>query len=90
MGVAGYYFQQVTGDSGDGATLGDFEYRVAGIGPQVGYLFPLGGKNARRIERQGLLGVRCPEPAGRLEPLVEFRNLAGCTEEGMKAPALTP
>ena len=44
VGVAGYYFQQVTGDSGDGATLGDFKSRVAGIGPQVGYLFPLGEK----------------------------------------------
>ena len=41
IGAAGYYFQQLTGDSGSGATLGDFKSRVAGIGPQMGYLFPV-------------------------------------------------
>ncbi|WEK52646.1 MAG: transporter [Candidatus Kaistia colombiensis] len=44
VGAAGYLFQQVTGDSGAGATLGDFKSRVAGIGPQAGYLFPMGDK----------------------------------------------
>jgi hypothetical protein len=44
VGAAGYYFQQITGDSGEGATLGDFKSRVAGVGPQVGYLFPIGDK----------------------------------------------
>jgi hypothetical protein len=42
IGAVGYYFQQLTGDSGEGATLGDFKSRVAGIGPQVGFLFPAG------------------------------------------------
>ncbi|WP_312022770.1 SphA family protein [Bradyrhizobium sp. 2S1] len=42
VGVAGYYFQQLTGDSGAGAKLGDFKGRVAGIGPQVGFIFPVG------------------------------------------------
>jgi hypothetical protein len=41
VGAAGYFYQQITGDSGTGATLGDFKSRVAGIGPQVGYLFPI-------------------------------------------------
>lgn len=39
VGVVGYAFQQLTGDSGEGATLGDFKSRVFGIGPQVGYKF---------------------------------------------------
>jgi hypothetical protein len=43
-GVVGYWYQQVTGDSGSGATLGDFKSRVVGLGPQVGYFFPVGGK----------------------------------------------
>ncbi len=43
-GVAGYYFQQLSGDSGEGATLGDFKSRVAAVGPQLGYLFPIGDK----------------------------------------------
>ncbi len=42
IGLAGYFFQQLTGDSGPGATLGDFKGRVAGIGPQIGFLFPVG------------------------------------------------
>lgn len=32
------------GDSGSGARLGDFKSRVYGIGPQVGFLFSLGGR----------------------------------------------
>jgi hypothetical protein len=42
IGVAGYFYQQLTGDSGEGATLGDFESRIAGVGPQIGHLFPAG------------------------------------------------
>lgn len=45
-GVAGYYYQQLTGDSGSGATLGDFESRVLGIGPQIGYFVPAGEMQA--------------------------------------------
>ncbi|WP_024575736.1 transporter [Afipia sp. OHSU_I-C4] len=41
-GLVGYYFQQITDDTGAGATLGGFRSRLAGIGPQVGFLFPVG------------------------------------------------
>jgi len=44
IGLVGYYFQQLTGDSGSGATLGDFKSRIAGIGPQVGFIVPLGAQ----------------------------------------------
>lgn len=50
-GLAGYFFQQITGDSGSGAQLGDFQSRVAGLGPQFGYFFPVGG-------RQGYLSLK--------------------------------
>jgi len=43
LGLVGYYFQQITDDSGAGATLGGFRSRVAGVGPQVGLLFPVAG-----------------------------------------------
>jgi hypothetical protein len=43
VGLVGYAYQQITGDSGPGATLGDFKSRVFGVGPQIGYLFPIGG-----------------------------------------------
>jgi hypothetical protein len=40
------------GQSFRGATLGDFKGRVAGIGPQIGFLFPLGR------EHQGYLNLK--------------------------------
>ena len=42
LGAVGYFFQQITPDSGAAAFLGTNESRVAGIGPQIGYLFPVG------------------------------------------------
>ena len=35
VGVHGFYLNQITGDSGRGATLGDFEAEAAGVGPAV-------------------------------------------------------
>lgn len=46
VGVVGYFFHQLTGDSGTGATLGDFKSRISGIGPQVGYFFAFGQEEA--------------------------------------------
>jgi hypothetical protein len=42
FGLAGYHYQQVTGDSGPGATLGPFEGRVTGLGPVLTYAFECG------------------------------------------------
>jgi hypothetical protein len=44
VGVAGYFYQQLTGDSGAGAVLGDFKSRVYAVGPQIGYFFPVGAQ----------------------------------------------
>ena len=46
VGVAGYFYNQLTGDDGPGAVLGPFMSRVAGVGPQVSYDFVLGGRSA--------------------------------------------
>jgi hypothetical protein len=35
IGIQGFYLKQVTGDSGDGAILGDFKAEAAGVGPAV-------------------------------------------------------
>lgn len=43
IGIVGYIYQQLSGDSGSGAELGDFESRVYAAGPQAGYFFPFGG-----------------------------------------------
>jgi hypothetical protein len=37
VGINGYWYEQVQGDSGDGATLGDFKGRTAGLGPVLSY-----------------------------------------------------
>jgi hypothetical protein len=42
FGVAGYHYQQMTGDSGAGARLGGFEGRVSGLGPDITYTFLCG------------------------------------------------
>jgi hypothetical protein len=51
IGAVGYIYQQVSGDSGSGAMLGDFKSRVAGVGPQVGFFVPVG-------DREGYLNLR--------------------------------
>jgi hypothetical protein len=51
VGVAGYAYQQITADSGQSPQLGPFRSRVFGVGPQIGYIFPVGGM-------QGFLGLR--------------------------------
>jgi hypothetical protein len=52
IGLAGYLYQQVTGDSGPGAKLGPFLGRAVGIGPQIGFIIPISK------EYQGYLNVR--------------------------------
>lgn len=42
LGVQGYWFQQLTGDSGSGALLGPFKGREAGLGVTAAYHFNAG------------------------------------------------
>ncbi|HEY1545809.1 MAG TPA: transporter [Xanthobacteraceae bacterium] len=42
VGLVGYAYDQLSCDSGAGDRVGCFESRVLGVGPQVGYIFPLG------------------------------------------------
>lgn len=39
VGITGYHYDQITGDSGAGATLGAFEGRVTALGPNINYNF---------------------------------------------------
>ena len=43
LGLVGYYLQQITDDFGAPPALNGFRSRVAGVGPQVGILFPIAG-----------------------------------------------
>ena len=51
VGIAGYAYQQITDDSGQNPILGGFRSRVFGVGPQIGYSFPVG-------DMQGSLSLR--------------------------------
>jgi hypothetical protein len=51
LGLVGYYFQQVSDDLGTPPALDGFRARIAGVGPQVGFLFPLG-------EMQGYINLK--------------------------------
>ena len=46
VGIAGYGYYQLTADSGSGNRVGAFKSRIAAIGPQIGYLFNIGKKQA--------------------------------------------
>ncbi len=43
VGLVGYLYHQLTGDSGAGATRGAFYSRVAALGVQAGHTFTIGG-----------------------------------------------
>jgi hypothetical protein len=51
VGLVGYAYQQVTDDFGQPPILGGFRSRVLGVGPQLGYIFPVG-------DLQGFLGLK--------------------------------
>lgn len=44
VGLTGFYYRQLSGDSGDGALLGDFKGEAAGIGPAVYYSREIGSR----------------------------------------------
>jgi hypothetical protein len=44
VGLVGYLYQELGCDSGSGDRVGCFRSRVVGVGPQVGYIFPLADK----------------------------------------------
>jgi hypothetical protein len=51
IGAVGYAYNQLTGDSGASPALDGFKSRVAGVGPQIGFFFPV-------ADRDGYLNLR--------------------------------
>jgi hypothetical protein len=45
-GLSAYYYEQVTGDGGSGATFGDFKGRTVGIGPVLSFINKIGGHDS--------------------------------------------
>jgi len=44
-GLTGFWYQQLSGDSGEGASFGDFKARAHGIGPVLSYASKVAGKD---------------------------------------------
>ncbi len=42
VGLVGYVYKELGCDSGSGDRVGCFQSQVVGVGPQIGYLFPVG------------------------------------------------
>ena len=75
IGLVGYFYNQISGDSGAGNRVGAFE--VAGDrGRPANGLSVSGRTDAGVFERAGLQGVRCPEPARRLERVAHAFDLS--------------
>jgi hypothetical protein len=53
VGLVGYWYNQLSCDSGAGDRVGCFESRVAGIGPQIGYIIPISNENQGYINLKG-------------------------------------
>jgi hypothetical protein len=51
VGAVGYYYDQFTADSGSLPVFGEVKSRVLGIGPQIGFILPVG-------EMQGFLNFK--------------------------------
>jgi len=51
VGLVGYAYQQITDDFGQHPALGGFRSRVFSVGPQIGFLFPVG-------DMQGFLNLK--------------------------------
>jgi hypothetical protein len=50
LGAEGFYFQQMSCDSGSGAVLGCFKGRTAGLGPVIGYIQPFSKTESLVVE----------------------------------------
>ena len=64
IGLVGYFYQQVTADSGAPAFLGENLSRVAGVGPQMGSIFPAGSLQGYLNLKLVKLLPRIGQPAG--------------------------
>jgi hypothetical protein len=72
FGLVGYFYQQITGDSGSDARLGAFEGRVVALGPVAGLTIPL----ADRAIQANFRAYKEFEVENRLEGVAAFGTLA--------------
>jgi hypothetical protein len=84
FGLVGYAYKDIGCDSGSGDLVGCFQSQVLGVGPQVGYIFPIGG-------RQGYLNLKAyGEFAGADRPTGWNAWLTFVISPATPAPATPP
>ena len=86
LGLTGYFYQQITPDSGPGATLGPFMSRVAGAGPQLGYDFNFGSRSASLSARGYYEFAAQNRPEGWNAWLTLVVNLGPAGRKAAKSP----
>ena len=63
VGLVGYVYKELGCDSGPGDRVGCFQSQVVGVGPQIGFLFPVG-------DMQGYINLKAygelPQRTGRV------------------------
>ena len=77
VGLVGYVYKEIGCDSGSGDRVGCFQSQVIGIGPQIGFLFPVGDMQGYlNLKAYGEFDMR--KSTGGLEYLDDLLDLAAC------------
>lgn len=87
IGLVGYLYQQVTGDSGPGATLGPFMGRAVGIGPQIGFIIPISKEYQGYLNIKGYKDVEVENRASTWSTWVTFAISPAPPEPASAKPA---
>ena len=72
----GYVYQEISADHGSGDRVGSFESRVIGVGPQLGYNFPIDDKSQGYLNLKGYKEFDA-DHRGRLERMAHILDLTG-------------
>lgn len=84
VGVAGYFYQQITDDSGPGAKLGGFRGRAIGFGPQIGFIIPMSDGYQGYLNIKGYKDVEVENRASTWSTWVTFAVSAAPPEPSNK------
>ncbi|MGC0395104.1 MULTISPECIES: SphA family protein [Bradyrhizobium] len=88
IGVAGYFYQQITDDSGPGAKLGGFRGRAIGIGPQIGFIIPMSDGYQGYLNLRGYKDLEVENRASTWSTWVTFAVSAAPPEHASSKPAV--
>jgi hypothetical protein len=82
VGLVGYFFQQLTDDSGPGAKLGGFRGMAVGLGPEIGFIIPLSKDYQGYLNLRGYKDLETENRANTWSTWVTFAISAAAPEMG--------